>query len=427
MKRPFWFLFSVAAVLLLSIAVVKTAPGHDFKVYWVAGQSLLSGRIDLYASDFGLDPILDYRYPPLFILLFAPLSLLPMLTAEFIWAGLTLAALFFAFFFYKSTFEKTLSQAKSSKLIFFLVTLLCLKYVLIGVRTLNVHMIAVSLFIVAVCLVIRKLPAGGAALTALVISVKIFPVLSLPYFVIKREWKFVAFTGIILFLLFLAPSLYFGFRTNLDLHADWVKHVVFPPEFYELNGPPDMAVDGVLTRYFSHIDYQSRIADREYPNVNVADLPRSIVQPVVLATAGLIALITHIAIWKSRRKKPRAEADGESAGFLSAVSFHEIGLIICMILLIGPRTNIIYVAALFVPLTAVLYSLVVERKRALIIPIGITAVVSCVLPLIPGANMSRLFLSLGMEFFSVFALWLGLLWLVLENPKTDESFQNSTI
>src|SRR5215207_9664119 len=57
----------------------------DFPVYYSAGQSLLMGRSDLYAADFALGRVMDYRYPPFFLLAFTPLWLLPYKVAAFLW------------------------------------------------------------------------------------------------------------------------------------------------------------------------------------------------------------------------------------------------------------------------------------------------------------------------------------------------------
>src|ERR1043165_9847486 len=57
----------------------------DFPVYYAAGQSLCSGRTDLYAPDFELGRVMDYRYPPFFLLAFWPLWLLPYKVAAYLW------------------------------------------------------------------------------------------------------------------------------------------------------------------------------------------------------------------------------------------------------------------------------------------------------------------------------------------------------
>lgn len=409
-KRVIVWLAIIVGLIALSAVVTKFVHGQDFLVYYVSAQSLLAGRTDLYASDFGLDPMLDYRYPPIFILLFAPFGLLHLTAAKFVWSFLTLGSVLVAVSLYGSTFKSTLISSRYNKLIFAVAGLLTLKYVLMTVKSLNVHLIILSIFVIALCQWIRRRTEVASALTGLAISVKVFPILSLPYFLIRRQWRFVLMTLGCILVFVLLPSLYFGFGTNAQLHAEWARHVVSAPEFYELNGPHDMAVDGIITRYFSHIDYQSRMADREYPNVNVANIDRNILKVVGLALAALIGVITYLVIIKRNWRRKSASTDDNA--------IYEFGLVICMILLVGPRTNAPYAAALFVPLTALLYSLIVKHVKLLILPLAVVAMVSVYLPLIPGARMARLFNALGVEFFSFFAAWLGLIWVLLRDSFT---------
>jgi hypothetical protein len=89
--------FGLAAGAVLVILGARYCAEHyvDFPVYWHGTQSLLSGRQDLYSQNFvwGSDSWMTYRYPPLFLLLFTPLGMLPYMTAGTIWFALKFAAL----------------------------------------------------------------------------------------------------------------------------------------------------------------------------------------------------------------------------------------------------------------------------------------------------------------------------------------------
>jgi hypothetical protein len=69
----------VTLILAAIVALYATAKfaGQDFAVYYAAASSLFAGRTDLYSADFALGPVMDYRYPPIFILIIAPIALLP--------------------------------------------------------------------------------------------------------------------------------------------------------------------------------------------------------------------------------------------------------------------------------------------------------------------------------------------------------------
>src|SRR5919206_2816209 len=81
--RPMLALGLTALVVLAGFAFIRNL--IDFPVYYAAGQSLRGGRVDLYAADFALGRVMDYRYTPFFLLLFWPLWLLPYKVAAYLW------------------------------------------------------------------------------------------------------------------------------------------------------------------------------------------------------------------------------------------------------------------------------------------------------------------------------------------------------
>src|ERR1044071_10227443 len=88
--RPRWTLrrlivlaLALTAFLLLGFVFIRNL--IDFPVYYSAGQSLLNGRTDLYSPDFAQGRVMDYRYPPFFLVALAPLWLLPYPVAAFVW------------------------------------------------------------------------------------------------------------------------------------------------------------------------------------------------------------------------------------------------------------------------------------------------------------------------------------------------------
>src|SRR5262249_13176110 len=72
-------------VILASAGLVFIRNLIDFPVYYAAGRSLLAGRADLYAPDFARGAVMDFRYPPFFLVVLLPLWLLPYSAAAFVW------------------------------------------------------------------------------------------------------------------------------------------------------------------------------------------------------------------------------------------------------------------------------------------------------------------------------------------------------
>ena len=97
-------LCAVAAVAVVGVS----RPAEDFRVYWLATRSVLWGEVEqlerppvraevrsdghwnghpLYGEASGLDYPMWYRYPPLFLFVFAPFAVLPFSTGFWVWTA----------------------------------------------------------------------------------------------------------------------------------------------------------------------------------------------------------------------------------------------------------------------------------------------------------------------------------------------------
>src|SRR5215467_12515033 len=81
--RAIWILAGSVFVALLGFVFIRNL--IDFPVYYAAGQSLIKGRTDLYAPDFALGQVMDYRYLPFFLVAFTPLWLITYSVSAYIW------------------------------------------------------------------------------------------------------------------------------------------------------------------------------------------------------------------------------------------------------------------------------------------------------------------------------------------------------
>src|SRR3954468_18414996 len=86
--------------VLAGIAVVAVVFGHyvssrpmDFRVYHYGARGVFDGTRPVYGETSGLGWPMHYRYPPLFLLLFAPFAALPLGPAAAVWLLLKAAIL----------------------------------------------------------------------------------------------------------------------------------------------------------------------------------------------------------------------------------------------------------------------------------------------------------------------------------------------
>jgi hypothetical protein len=383
---------AVAIVALLGVVFVRNLT--DFSVYYTAGQSLISGRTDLYSPEFARGVVMDYRYLPVFILVFAPLSLLPYTAAAYVWHLLDTLAIVVAVISIASiSSEVSYSRAKIWSVAFLTVV----PYFVMALDYGNVQLIVTALMFAGLSLALRRQDLPAATLLAVAITVKIIPALTLAYFAITRRFRLLGLVFVIIAVLNLLPSMYFGIAGNRDLVARWYDHVIRGQEFHETNGPINLSFKGQLRRTFTEVDYTRRVdGDHRYPAVNVATLPVSTVDRIWLALSACSVLGGLVLIWwssPSRRSGTDVDGDGGDVRFEAL----HLGLLICLMLFVGPLTSKVYLVALLWPVVAVAMTAWEHApvRRGLIA----AAILSSALPLLPGRSTQRLLLVAGVDFY----------------------------
>jgi hypothetical protein len=272
----------------------------------------------------------------------------------------------------------------------------------------NAHLLATFLLFASLYYVVQQKDFAAAVLMALAITIKLTPVLLLPYFVLKRRWKLLALVSVFLIAFNLTPSIYFGFRANSELLRSWYGHVVASQDFHEDNGPVNLALKGQLRRFLSKVDYSQRVdGDIQYPSVQFASLSREqVVRAWLVLATGIFAGVLILIGWRQR-----ASQSGEPPPLS-----HELALVVCLTLLAAPLTSKIYFVELLWPV-ACLASLAVDRTarsgRVAMRVLIVLAVVNSVLPLLPGRSVQRLLLVLGVDFYLNCLLMAGLIYVLL--------------
>lgn len=406
------YCIAATAILLASVYVATKFPAGDFAVYYSAGSSLLQGRTDLYSPNFANGPVMDFRYPPGSVLLFLPLALFSFPVSVFLFSALTLGLVFYTLRSYWTIFGGAFGgSAKSTVLVLSIV--LCLKYFLMSMRVLNIHLIVVCLLTLAFVFLLRERTKLAAGSMALGVAIKVFPIISLPYFALRQQWKFLLLTAASLATFFALPSVYFGFQRNIELHREFVDHVLTPSPVMEVNRPPNQSVFGVLERLLTDMKYEERLGDRDYPKIHVTQLDPSTVKSYGYVAAAVIFIITFAALYITGRSNRQI--------WSRPIVLYEFGLVMCMMLLVGPWTNRIYPVTLFIPATLLLQSAIYKGSRIAYAALVPFVIASIIIPLVPGAKFSRWSHVIGFDFFSAFGAWLGILILLLQRPAGTDT------
>jgi hypothetical protein len=434
MKRKSLAILAIAVTaLVVAAGVVLTrdfeSDSHDrrnhlfdFEVYYTAGRSLLygqnpdggQGRTDLYSEDFASGKIMDYRYPPLFLVALIPLWALPAKPAAIVWFLLSALSIIASTLILKRAATAFSLRENKHKLAIWLTTVLIVaQYFVMVVHYGNAHLLAISLLFAALFFFIRKRLPLAALLMALAITIKLTPLILLPYFALKKQWKLLVLTGLFLSVINLLPSFYFGLGKNTELLKSWYSHVVADQEFHEINGPINLSLKGQLRRYLTRVDYNNRVdGDVNYRSINFISLPANMVDRIWMAIATVVFILGLTLIWWTARRRPGDDC---------ARVILELGLMICLMLFVGPLTSKIYFIALLWPvffLAAFAFNSSSPGtrfgRRALIT----AAAINLILPLLPGSSVQRLLLVVGIDFFVNCLVMTALAYVLISTRRT---------
>lgn len=397
------------AILLALAGFIFTRNLIDFPVYYKAGQSLINGRTDLYAPDFALGRVMDYRYPPFFLVILYLLWLLPFKVAAYLWYLLSVAQIAASV----SIVRRLVQPRSLSRLSWLAVCFSIAGYFVIILHYGNAHLVAISCLFASIYLCLKRRDISAALLMALAITVKLTPGFLLLYFALKKRWKYVSLTAVFILLLNLLPALYFGIEKNHELLRTWYQHVIVNQEFHEANGPINLSLKGQLKRYLTQVDYQQRVdGDTRYPAVNLANLSPDTVELLwLIVSCAILAPTVALILWGQRRQKKDLTEEERKCRMVI-----EVSLMICLMLLIEPLTSKIYFIVLLLPMTVLArlaFDPLQPAQRYLKAVLFTVATLNFVLPLLPGRSIQRLLLVLGVDFYvnllllvsQSFALW----------------------
>jgi hypothetical protein len=321
---------------------------------------------------------MHYRYPPLFLLLFAPFAMLPLGLAAAVWLiakAVVLAWLISAL--WKRGLEPPTTYA------FCISALFILSYIIEDFRYGNAQFFIVALTIAAL-LTARERPMLAAASLGLAVSLKVWPLFFLPYLAVRRDVKAVAGTVVVVLLLAMLPSLYFGVSGNVRLLGEWFAQETHTQLSENEIWFPNQSLRGVLMRYLTVIDY-SQVPDSNYAQVNVAALDPSLVRRLwMFLAAGAYAGFLFLA---GRRR----ETDG----------WTDHGLAFCLLALLEPFTQKYALIALLLPAVVAGSRLV---KRPFIVLLYAATALVLIQPLTPGASAQRFLQVLGFDFAATLLL-----------------------
>lgn len=164
-----------------------------------------------------------YYYSTFFATLIRPLAELPSQATKAIWIFFNILLLLriwkISFFYLGNSFKQ-----KEIKVLFgFLLFLFSFRFIRDNLHLGQVTILILFLALESVYQVHHGRWKLGASLLALSINIKLMPLVLVPYFLYRREWKPVLLCVLLLAALYLLPSLWLGNERNLFLLGEWIE------------------------------------------------------------------------------------------------------------------------------------------------------------------------------------------------------------
>jgi hypothetical protein len=367
----------------------------DYRVYFYGARGVFDGTRPVYGVNSGLGWPMHYRYPPLFLLLFAPFAMLPLASGAAVWVLLKIVVLVgLVRMAYSHGLVAAGGPLTGSPRSFVIPVVFIVPYLIEEFRYGNVQFFVFALAASALLLVDKR-PITSAAGFALGISIKIWPLFFLPYLAVRRKWNVLACTLVLTAILAMVPGLYFGFGSNFRLLGQWVSQETHTQLSESEIWFPNQSLRGVLMRYLTVIDY-SKVPDSNYAQVNILALDPSWVRLIWMG----LSMATYAGfLWLANLRRHVPDWLGQALAF-------------CLIAVLEPFTQKYALCVLLWPAMILASAEWKFRGRILVYSAAILALVQ---PLTPGANAQRVLQVLGLDFVAA-----ALLIVVFAAAETQE-------
>lgn len=287
-------------IALLLLAVVLTVSfanrSGDFFGYIRVGNLALAGR-DVYR-----DARLTNTWPPLFALVCVPIALLAnwsVVTARVLWLTLNWVALGWVLamlveLVYRRRLalwpgEPRADRVDLASAAVLLPVLLSARWVSGNFEHLQINILIFALALYGLVLHTRGRPAASGLALGSAAALKVMPVLFVPYFVWRRQWRSAAWTAAATLTLSLVPMLVWGFDRFIDQLAAWRAAVAAGWSVGKMN----LSVYAMLDRIVGH-----RLVPFAIPGIN--RLAPSGAPLVTVLAALLLGLVTLLAMMTFR-------------------------------------------------------------------------------------------------------------------------------
>jgi len=207
-------LILIGAIILI---LVESNVKGDFEIYLNASKDLFEGN-NIYTTWY--HEWYHYYYDLLFAIIIYPLSILPIYWANSIWLAFNILLTRRIWFILKDYFNISNFNTKEKSLFSFL----SFAFVF-AIWHKNIHLAQITILILYLSLegisqIQKNNKLSGSILLALGISIKIMPIVIIPYFIYKGEFKVFAYIILATITILVLPGIIIGYEQMLFLLSE---------------------------------------------------------------------------------------------------------------------------------------------------------------------------------------------------------------
>jgi len=233
----------VRAVLALCIVIYAahhvTRGMGDFKVYQRAAQRMLAGE-----AIYRLEDPHRYLYAPVVTFLFLPLGVMPRLAGKIFWIVANVALLVSIF---RSTAWLLFADGRAPPGFYALVLLLSFRFIDNNLGHGQLNILLLWLILRAYVDASRGRYALAGIALAGAIAAKIVPGVLVMQIVLRRQWRFAAWTAIGIVILMAVPVLWWG-SAYPQVLRDWAAVVIDQAGHYEMGNKINQSITAFVYR-----------------------------------------------------------------------------------------------------------------------------------------------------------------------------------
>ena len=209
------FVLIFLSFLLLFIFKIKNEM-TDFEVCYRAGKRILAGE-NLYRLSDGHE---QFKYLPFFAYLFIPFVFLPLSLAKAIWYFIVIFTYFFSLYFSYCLLPE---KRKKAWVLISLTFLILAKFYGRELQLGQINCLIIFLLLLMLIKIFENKEILAGFLWAFTLPIKLYALIFLPYFIIKKKFKVILWGSIFFLIILFLPSIQYGIRGNIKLLTTW-KH-----------------------------------------------------------------------------------------------------------------------------------------------------------------------------------------------------------